>query len=133
MIFRSAVWTSHRNNRIGTVKLSAVRLGEAGVIGSPAQMTTPRDRLFAGYRYSAGPISYAVWLDFQFPAKPPMVEEMLAARGLSVIYERIRQWGLEFGGEFANRIRRRAPRRSDKWQIDEQLVAGFDGSLLGLL
>jgi putative transposase len=37
-----------------------------------------------------------------------MVEEMLAARGISVTYETIRQWGLKFGREFANRIRRRA-------------------------
>jgi len=43
-----------------------------------------------------------------------MVEEMLAARGISVTHETIRQWGLKFGREFANRIRRRAPRRGDK-------------------
>jgi putative transposase len=47
-----------------------------------------------------------------------MVEEMLAARGISVTYETIRQWGLKFGREFANRIRRRAPRRGDKWHLD---------------
>jgi putative transposase len=35
-----------------------------------------------------------------------MVEEMLAARGVAVTYETIRQWGLKFGREFANRIRR---------------------------
>src|SRR5271156_5240840 len=34
-----------------------------------------------------------------------MVEEMLAARGISVTHETIRQWGLKFGREFANRIR----------------------------
>jgi len=48
-----------------------------------------------------------------------MVEEMLAARGISVTYETIRKWGLKFGQEFANRIRRRAPRRGDKWHFDE--------------
>jgi len=47
-----------------------------------------------------------------------MVEEMLAARGISVTHETIRQWGLKFGREFANRIRRRAPRRGDKWHLD---------------
>jgi putative transposase len=30
-----------------------------------------------------------------------------------VTHETIRQWGLKFGQEFANRIRRRAPRRGD--------------------
>jgi putative transposase len=47
-----------------------------------------------------------------------MVTEMLAARGISVTYGTIRQWGLKFGREFANRIRRRAPRRGDKWHLD---------------
>ena len=50
-----------------------------------------------------------VWLYFRFPLSLRMVEEMLAARGISVTYETIRQWGLKFGREFANRIRRRAP------------------------
>jgi putative transposase len=51
-----------------------------------------------------------------------MVEEMLAARGIAVTYETIRQWGLKFGREFADRIRRRAPRRGDKWHLDEVVI-----------
>jgi putative transposase len=51
-----------------------------------------------------------------------MVEEMLAARGISVTYEAIRQWGLKCGREFADRIRRRAPRRGDKWYLDEVVI-----------
>jgi len=58
-------------------------------------MTTPRDLLYAGYRYPAELISYAVWLYFRFPLSLRMVEEMLAARGLVVTYETIRQWGPE--------------------------------------
>jgi putative transposase len=49
-------------------------------------MTTPRDPLYAGYRYPAEFISYAVWLYFRFPLSLRMVEEMLAARGISVPY-----------------------------------------------
>ena len=85
-------------------------------------MTTSRDPLYTGYRYPAELISYAVWLYFRFPLSLRMVEEMLAARGISVTYETIRQWGLKFGREFANRIRRRAPRRGDKWHLDEVVV-----------
>jgi putative transposase len=85
-------------------------------------MTTPRDPIYAGYRYPAEIISYAVWLYFRFPLSLRMVEEMLAARGISVTYETIRQWGLKFGREFANRIRRRAPQRGDKWHLDEVVV-----------
>jgi putative transposase len=89
---------------------------------------TPRDPLYAGYRYPAALISYAVWLYFRFPLSLRMVEEMLAARGISVTYGwaakqiNSRQWGLKFGREFANRIRRRAPRRGDKWHLDEVVV-----------
>jgi hypothetical protein len=42
-------------------------------------MTTPRDALYAGYRYAAELIGYAVWLYFRFPLSLRMVEEMLAA------------------------------------------------------
>jgi putative transposase len=46
----------------------------------------PQDPLYAGYHYSAALISYAVWLYFRFPLSLRMVEEMLAARGISVTY-----------------------------------------------
>src|SRR5258707_508840 len=91
-------------------------------------MRTPRDPIYAGHRYPAEVISYAVWLYFRFPLSLRMVEEMLAARGISVTHETIRQWGLKFGREFANRIRRRAPRRGDKWHLDE-VVVSFAGEM----
>jgi transposase-like protein len=59
-------------------------------------MTTPRDPLYAGCRYPAELISHPVWLYFRFPRSLRMVEEMLAARGISVSYETNRQWGLKF-------------------------------------
>src|SRR5437660_10772031 len=86
-------------------------------------MRTPRDPIYAGHRYPADMISYAVWLYFRFPLSLRMVEEMLAARGISVTHETIRQWGLKFGREFANRIRRRTPRRGDKWHLDEVVIS----------
>ena len=89
----------------------------------PSRMTTRRDPLYAGYRYPAELISYAVWLHFRFPLSLRMVEEMLAARGISVTYETIRRWSLKFGREFANRIQRRAPRRGDKWHLDEVVIS----------
>src|SRR3954471_13581613 len=48
-----------------------------------------------------------------------MVEEMLAARGIDVSHETVRQWGRKFGQDFANQIRRRLPRAGDKWHLDE--------------
>ncbi|MBP2316346.1 transposase-like protein [Azospirillum soli] len=41
-----------------------------------------------------------------------MVEEMLAARGITVSHETAHQWGQTFGREFANRLRRHAPCRT---------------------
>jgi putative transposase len=47
-----------------------------------------------------------------------MVDEILAARGIIVSHETVRQWGLKFGHGMANRIRRRLPRAGDKWPLD---------------
>jgi transposase-like protein len=56
-------------------------------------METPLDPRYAGHRYPAEVICYAVWLYFRFPLSLRMVEAILAARGISVTYETIRQWG----------------------------------------
>ena len=84
--------------------------------------STHPDPHFAGYRYPAEVISTAVWLYFRFPLSLRMVEEMLAARGITVSYETVRQWGLKFGRDIANSLRRRAPRRGDKWHLDEVVL-----------
>src|SRR5918997_723823 len=77
---------------------------------------------FAGYRFPAEVIGHAVWLYFRFPLSPRMVEEMLAARGIVVSHETVRQWALKFGREFANLIRRRLPCAGDKWHLDEVAI-----------
>jgi putative transposase len=77
---------------------------------------------YAGHRFPAEVISHAVWLHFRFPLGLRMVEEMLAARGIVVSHETVRQWALKFGQEFANRIRRRLARGGDKWHLDEVAI-----------
>ncbi len=49
------------------------------------------------HRYPTEIIAHAVWLYFRFPLSYRDVEELLAARGISVTYETIRQWCLKFG------------------------------------
>ncbi len=49
---------------------------------------------YAGHRFPAEVISHAVWLYFRFPLSLRMVEEMLAARGIVVSHETVRQWAL---------------------------------------
>ena len=88
-----------------------------------SSMSTRPDPHFAGYRYPAEVISTAVWLYFRFPLSLRMVEEMLAALGIAVSYETVRQWGLKFGRDIANTLRRRAPHRGDKWHLDAVVLA----------
>ena len=85
-------------------------------------MTSSTKSLYAGHRFPPELISYTVWLYFRFPLSLRMVEEMLAFRGIEVSHETIRQWGLKFGQEFANIIRRRLPRPGDKWHLDEVVL-----------
>jgi len=47
---------------------------------------------------------------------------MLAARGILIRHETIRQWALKFGQSFANQIRRRSPASGDKWHLDEVVI-----------
>ena len=61
IVFRYGIWLAVLR-WIGIVKLSGVRLGRAGLVGYLRPMTSPRDPLYAGYRYPADLISYAVWL-----------------------------------------------------------------------
>jgi len=77
---------------------------------------------YAGYRFPPEVISHAVWLYFRFPLSLRMVEEMLAARGIIVSHESVRQWALKFGQDFANQIRRRLPAAGDKWHLDEVVL-----------
>src|SRR5438067_5266782 len=70
--------------------------------------TSARTR-YAGYRFPAEIIGHAVWLYFRFPLGLRMVEELLAARGIIVSHETVRQWARKFGQPFANQIRRRLP------------------------
>jgi putative transposase len=81
-------------------------------------MKSPRDPRYARHRFPAEVISHAVWLYFRFPLSLRMVEEMLAARGIEVSHETVRQCAMKFGESFAKKIRRRLPAPGDKWHLD---------------
>jgi hypothetical protein len=79
-----------------------------------------RDPLYRRHRFSAEMISHAVWLYFRFPLSLRMVEDMLAARGIIVTHQTIRNRAEKFGRHFANDVRRRSTGRlGDKWYLDE--------------
>ena len=82
-------------------------------------MTPPITPSYAGHRFPPEVISHAVWLYFRFPLGLRMVEELLAARGITVSHETVRSGRLKFGQAFANGVRRRLPQPGDKWHLDE--------------
>jgi putative transposase len=86
-------------------------------------MKNARHPRYARHRFPAEVISYAVWLYFRFPLSLRMVEEMLAARGILVSHETVRQWALRFDQSFANQIRRRLLAAGDKWHLDEVAIS----------
>src|SRR5919112_604449 len=84
---------------------------------------TPTKPPYAGYRFPPEVIGHAIWLYFRFPLSLRMVDEMLAARGILVSHETVRQWALKVGQTFANQIRRRLPASGDKWHLDEVVIS----------
>ena len=74
------------------------------------------------HRFPPEIISHAVYLYFRFTLSYRAVEELLAARGITVSYETIRRWCLKFGPHFAAEVRRRRPAPRDHWHVDEVYV-----------
>ena len=77
---------------------------------------------FRGFRYPAEVIQHAVSLCGCLSLSLRDVAQILAARGIVVSYEGIREWGLRFGRLFANALKRRRPRPGDKWHLDEVFI-----------
>jgi putative transposase len=71
------------------------------------------------YRFPPEIIQHAVWLYFRFPLSYRNVEDLLAERGIDLSYETVRRWALKFGRLYAQRLRRRRPRPSGRWHLDE--------------
>ena len=77
---------------------------------------------FSRHRFPPAVIRHAVWLYFRFTLSFRDVEELLAERGIEVSYETVRRWVLKFGPLFARELRRRRPRPSSQWHLDEMAV-----------
>ncbi|PWC56327.1 integrase [Azospirillum sp. TSH7] len=77
---------------------------------------------YRGFRFLAEIISEAVWLYHCFSFSLWKVELILATRGIEVSYETIREWGLRFGRDFANTLRRRRPKPGDQWFLDDVFI-----------
>ena len=78
-----------------------------------------RQLSYARHRFPPPIIQHAVWLYFRFALSYRDVEDMLAERGIDVSYETVRRWALKFGRLYADQVRRRRPRPSGRWHLDE--------------
>jgi putative transposase len=82
-------------------------------------MNTPPSPSYKHHRFPTEIISHAVWLYFRFSLSYRDVEELMAARGIVLTYETIRQWCQKFGQQYATQLRRRRAQTGDKWHLDE--------------
>ena len=77
---------------------------------------------FARHQFPPEIIRHAVWLYVRFTLSYRDAEDLLAERGLDVSYETVRRWVLKFGPLFARKLRRRRPRPTSQWHLDEMAV-----------
>ncbi len=77
---------------------------------------------FARHQFPPDIIRHAVWLYVRFTLSYRDVEDLLAERGPDVSYETVRRWVLKFGPLIAEELRRRRPRPTSQWHLDEMAV-----------
>jgi transposase-like protein len=80
------------------------------------------DHLVCRHQFPPAIIRHAVWLYVRFTLSYRDVEDLLAERGLDISYETVRRWVLKFGPLFARELRRRRPRPTYRWHLDEMAV-----------
>ena len=113
---RNTVYRKRAGLRDATGVLSGWQpLPDHGSLSAMAYAPNP----YRGFRYPTEVIQHAVWLYHCFSLSLRDVETILAARGIVVSYESIRECGLRFGRQFVNELKRRRPRPGDKWHLDE--------------
>lgn len=72
------------------------------------------------YRHPIEIISFVVWSYHRFNDSYRDIKERLLYRGISVSHETARTWCITFGSHFKDVIKKREPKPSDKWHLDEQ-------------
>jgi putative transposase len=78
---------------------------------------------YARYQFPAEVIRHAVWLYLRFTLSYRDVEELLAERGIEILYETVRRSVLKFGPIFARNLRRLRPRPTRTWCLDEMVIS----------
>jgi len=63
-----------------------------------------------------------VWLYHRFTLSFRDIEELLAARGITVSYETVRNWCVKFGQRYCSEIRKNRGQLGDTWYLDEVFI-----------
>ena len=74
---------------------------------------------YHGYRFPPEIIQQAIWLYLRFTLSLRDVEDLLAERGITISYETVRRWVTHFGPTIAADLRKRRPKPSTTWHLDE--------------
>jgi DDE domain len=77
---------------------------------------------FARHQFLPAIIRHAGWLYLRFTLSYRDVEDLLVERGLDVSYETVLRWVLKFRPLFARELRRKRPRPTARWHLDEMAV-----------
>ena len=67
-------------------------------------------------------IQHGIWLYLRFTLSYRDVEDSVAERNIDMSYETVRRWVLKFGPAIARNLRRRRPKPSPRWHLDEMAV-----------
>jgi putative transposase len=78
--------------------------------------------IYARYRYPPQIISHVVWLYHRFTLSFRDIGELLAARGVTVSYEIVRNWCDKFRQRYCSKIRKNRGRLGDTWYLDEVFI-----------
>jgi putative transposase len=114
-------WPAWRSSALMTLGEAASsrehRLGFNAVVVWPMVSIS-----YCRHQFPPAIIRHAVWLYLRFTLSFRDVEDLLAERGIDVSYETVRRWVKKFGPVFARELRRRRPRPSSRWHLDEMVV-----------
>jgi len=78
--------------------------------------------LYKRYRFPAEIIQHAVWPYYRFNLSHRDIEDLMAERGISVIYASIRLWCNKFGPQYIKRLKFRHQGFGYTFYIDEVFV-----------
>jgi transposase-like protein len=74
---------------------------------------------YKGYRFPPEVIQQAIWPYLRFTLSLRDVEDLSAERGITISYETVRRWVTHFGPTIAAGLRKRRPKPSTTWHLDE--------------